>query len=461
MLERSVADIAAMAGGRVTAGRDDTLVRGVTVDSRKLTGGELFVALPGERFDGHGFVWRAFSGGCSAAMVSQRLPESQVPTSGALIEVDDTYDGLGRLAAAHRREFDISWTAVTGSCGKSTTKEFIALVLESKGRVLKAEASFNNRIGLPLTILGAGPEHACAVVELGSNHKGELAPLARMAAPDTAVITCVAAAHLEGFGNLDGVAEEKGAILDGLRPDGVAVLNADDHYFEALKSRAPSRVVSYGLSSGAEIRGTDVAISPEGTGVTLPGGTRLGLPLPGMHNVRNALAAVAVGRIHELEFEEIAQRLSRAEAMHMRSRLVRFGRVLLLEDCYNANPASFLAALEALDGLGDYRKVVIAGDMAELGPYSEEHHRALGEEISVRGVELLVAVGTEAKRVSEAAARSTARVESHHFLDADSAADAVGEMLREGDAVLVKGSRSVGLERVVAAIGRAFGERGA
>jgi len=460
MLERSVAEVAAMSGGRVIAGSDAAMVRGVTVDSRRISGGELFVALPGERFDGHRFVWKAFATGCGAAMVSQKIQETQVPTAGALIEVDDTYEGLGRLAAAHRAGFNFPWTAVTGSCGKSTTKELIAMVLACRGPVLKAEASFNNRVGVPLTLLGAGDRHVHAVVELGSNHSGELAPLAKMASPDVAVITCVAEAHLEGFGDLDGVAREKGSILDGLKPGGCAVLNADDSYFEQLRERAPGRVVSFGLSPGADVRGTDLEIGPEGTGVLLPGGARMTVPLPGIHNVRNALAAAAVGVIHGLEFAEIAARVAGAQAMHMRSRLVRAGGILLLEDCYNANPASFLAALEALDGLGRHRKVVVAGDMAELGRFTEEHHRALGEEISGRGVSLLISVGNEARRISEAAARSTGRVESHHFNDVDAAAEVVPGLLREGDAVLVKGSRSVGLERIVAAIRSSFGDGG-
>jgi UDP-N-acetylmuramoyl-tripeptide--D-alanyl-D-alanine ligase len=184
------------------------------------------------------------------------------------------------------------------------------------------------------------------------------------------------------------------------------------------------------------------------------------LPLPGTHNVRNALAAAAVGRCCGLSYAEIAARLELARPLHMRSRLLRVGELLVLEDCYNANPASFLAALEALDGLGRHRKVVVAGDMAELGSCSREHHAALGEEIAGRGVELLVAVGSEARRVSEAAARSTARLESHHYMDAAAAAAAVPGLLRAGDAVLVKGSRSVGLEVVVQAITARFGEGG-
>ncbi len=457
MLERSVAEVARMAGGEVVSGSGEVAVRGVTVDSRGVRGGELFAALPGERFDGHDFVWRAFAAGAAAAMVADQLREGQVPPGGALVRVDDTYAGLGRLAVAHRRDFGIPWVAVTGSCGKSTTKELIALALGARGEVLKAQASFNNRVGVPLTLLGAGPEHRFAVVELGSNHSGELAPLARMVAPDVAVITCVAPAHLAGFGNLAGVAEEKSAILDGMGAGGLAVLNADDKYFEFFRGRAPADVISFGLGADADVRAGGVELDPEGTEFSLPGGARVRLPLPGVHNVRNALAAAAVARGQGMEFGEIAERLAAARPMHMRSRLVRLGEVLLLEDCYNANPASFLAALEALDGLGDGRKVVVAGDMAELGGYSEEHHHALGEEIAGRGVELLVTVGPEARRISEAASRSTARVQSHYFLDAAAAAAEVPGMLRPGDAVLVKGSRSVGLEAVVAAVARAFG----
>jgi UDP-N-acetylmuramoyl-tripeptide--D-alanyl-D-alanine ligase len=346
--------------------------------------------------------------------------------------------------------------AITGSCGKSTTKELAALILSARGPVLKAEASFNNRVGVPLTLLSAEKKHQFAVVELGSNHTGELAPLAAMAAPDVAVITCVAPAHLAGFGDLDGVAAEKAAILDGLRPGGLALLNADDRYFEFFRKRTSGPVMSFGLSERADVRGTDVVLNPEGTEFTLPGGARATLPLPGMHNVRNALAAAAVAAHLGMDMKEIAARLAHARPLHMRSRLVRLGGVLLFEDCYNANPASFLAALEALDSLGERRKVVVAGDMGELGGNSDEHHRQLGEEIAGRGVELLVAVGNEARLIYETASRSTARVESHYFQDAAAAADKVPGMLRPGDAVLVKGSRRVGLEVVSQAIERHF-----
>jgi UDP-N-acetylmuramoyl-tripeptide--D-alanyl-D-alanine ligase len=446
-----------MAGGELAAGPADRAVRGVSVDSRLISGGELFAALPGERFDGHDFVWRAFALGAAAAMISSEIRVDQVSPGRALLRVDDTHAGLGRLAAEHRRRFAFPWVAITGSCGKSTTKELTALLLAGRGPVLKAEASFNNRIGVPLTILRASAEHRFAVLELGANHRGEIAPLARTAAPDVAVITCVAPAHLAGLGGLDGVAEEKAAILGALPSSGLAVLNADDRYFEFFRGRAPGRVLSFGLGEAAEVRATGIAPGPEGTEFDLPDGARVRLPLPGVHNVRNALAAAAVGRSQGLGFEEIAAGLATARPLHMRSRLLRMGGLLVLEDCYNANPASFLAALEALDGLGRYRKAVVAGDMAELGAYSQEHHQALGEEIAGRGVELLVTVGSEARRVSEVAARAGGVAEVHSFLDAAAAAAAVPGLLREGDAVLVKGSRSMGLETVVAAIAARFG----
>jgi UDP-N-acetylmuramoyl-tripeptide--D-alanyl-D-alanine ligase len=456
MLECAAAEVARMSGGVLAAGDGDVAVAGVTTDSRKVFGRELFVALDGERFDGHDFVWKAFASGCSAAMVSRALRGGQLPANAALIEVPDGYAGLGRLAAAHRRSFEMPWVAVTGSCGKSTTKELIAATLGGGKDILKAEASFNNRVGVPLTLLGAGPEHRYAVVELGSNHRGELAPLAAMTSPDVAVITCVAPAHLSGFGDLQGVADEKGAILESLGTDGIAVLNADDDFFETFKSQAPGRIVSFGLSAEAEVRGSGVALNPDGTEFDLPDGSHVKLPLPGVHNVLNALAAVATVSVLGVSFPQAAERLGRTAPLHMRSRLLRLGGLLLLEDCYNANPASFLAALQALDNLGDHRKVVVAGDMAELGSHSERHHRALGTEIAGRGIELVVAVGPESRLVSEAASQSSARVESRHYMDAASAAAALPEMLREGDAVLVKGSRSMGLEVVVDALVAAF-----
>jgi UDP-N-acetylmuramoyl-tripeptide--D-alanyl-D-alanine ligase len=459
VIESTAGEIARMSGARLLAGEPGCPVRGVSVDSRRVSGGELFVALSGERFDGHDFVWRAFASGAAAAMISTEIRRDQVSAGRALLRVDDTYAGLGRLAAEHRRRFTFPWVAITGSCGKSTTKELAALLLSARGPVLKAEASFNNRIGVPLTLLAADQKHRFAVVELGSNHKGELAPLAAMAAPDVAVVTCVAPAHLSGFGDLDGVAEEKSNILDGLKSKGLAVLNADDQYFDFFRQRAPGPVVSFGLSEGAEVRGSDVVLNPEGTEFTLPGGVRATLPLPGMHNVRNALAAAAVASRMGMGMAEIAARLSQAQPLHMRSRLVRLGGVLLFEDCYNANPASFLAALEALDSLGQRRKVVVAGSMGELGRHSEEHHRQLGEEIAGRGVELLVTVGHEARLIYETASRSSARLESHHFQDAAAAAEQVPGLLRPGDAVLVKGSRLVGLEMVSQAIERQFAER--
>jgi UDP-N-acetylmuramoyl-tripeptide--D-alanyl-D-alanine ligase len=464
-----VFEVASMSGGRLAdlAGNHKAVdVLSVSIDSRQVQAGDLFIAICGQRFDGHDFVDSVMKSDCSALMLAKEkaaaLTEGAGPLSKPVILVEDTCRALGRLARAYRPRFSYPWIAITGSCGKSTTKELIACVLGPRELVHKAAASFNNHIGVPLTILGADDRHSFAVVEIGSNHKGEILPLAQMTAPDVAVITCIAEAHLEGFGDLQGVADEKSDILSALRADGTAILNSDDAWFDFLKARTDARIISFGFDQKADVYASNIKLGSAGSSFALTDGSQVQLQLPGQHNIANALAAAAAGRAVGIDFPEIARRLSQARAMSMRSDIRLLGKLQLLDDCYNANPASFVAALSCLCALESRRKVVIAGEMAELGHKSELLHRQLGQQIAESGIDLLIGVGPGSQATVQAAVDAAEKlnhqIDCQHFAEAASAGAGITELILGNDAVLVKGSRSNGLESVVQVIVEAFRE---
>ncbi len=464
-----VFEVANMSGGRLAdlagnLGGVDVL--SVSIDSRQVQAGDLFIAIRGQRFDGHDFVANVMKSDCSALMLAKEKEGSLADVVQTLtkpvILVEDTCRALGRLARAYRLRFSYPWIAITGSCGKSTTKELIAGVLGPGELVHKAAASFNNYIGVPLTILGADDRHRYAVVEIGANHKGEILPLAQMAAPDVAVITCIAPAHLEGFGDLQGVADEKSDILSALRVGGTAVLNIDQVWFDFLKGKTDAKIISFGFNQKADVCASKIKLDSAGSSFALPDGSQVQLQLPGRHNIANALAAAAVGRAVGLDFPEIARRLSQVRAMSMRSDIRLLGKMQLLDDCYNANPASFAAALSCLSVLDSQRKVVIAGEMAELGDKSEHLHRQLGQQIAESGTDLLIGVGPGSRATVQAAIETAGKLKHEiccqHFAEAASAGAGITELISPNDAVLIKGSRSNGLESVVKVIVEAFSE---
>lgn len=447
-------EIVSATGGALVVGDLALPVAGVSIDSRTLQIGEAFFAIRGHRHDGHENVGEAAAHGACCVVV-HALPDDP-PAGVPLVLVDDTTVALGRVAARHRARFSIPLVAVTGSNGKTTTKELIAAVLAPRFSVLKSEASFNNQWGLPLTLLRLTSAHEAAVVEIGTNQPGEIATLAALAAPTLGVVTTVAEVHTEFLGSLEGVREEKAALVRALPVSGAAVLNADDPRVLGMATDTAARVLTFGTMSSADVHlASAVAEDTETIGFTLEhDGERAAvrLALVGRHNVINALAAAATGVALGLPLADIAQGLGAARAIKGRCVWREARGVRILDDTYNANPVSVRAALEtAVVRRGRGRLVVVLGDMLELGTLADEAHHEVGRLVATVGADELVGVGPRAQLAVEAA-RAAGLGEARHLLTFEDTVAHLLKRLAPGDTVLVKGSRGMRLERVVDAL---------
>lgn len=423
----------------------DALFSRVVTDTRALQPGDLFVALAGERFDAHDFLAEAAAKGAVGALVSRAV---DAPIAQLL--VPDTLAALQRYAASWRRHFGGPVIGVTGSNGKTTTKQLLAAVFAARGPVLFTEGNLNNHIGVPLTLCRLRREHRTAVIEMGANHAGEIAALARLARPGVGIVTQAGDAHLEGFGSREGVARAKGEMFAALN-GGIAIINADDAYAQLWGRMAgDNRIVSFGFAGHADVRAEDLAAGPEGSRFTLltPAGSALvSLPLPGRHNVANALAAAAAGYALGLEPAVIAAGLAQVQAPKGRVVIQRHANgARLIDDTYNANPTSLNAAMELLAREPGERLLVL-GDMAELGPEAARLHAEAGRRARALGLDGLLTLGplsAEAAKAYGAGAQA--------YSDLDSLIAALRGRLVAKATVLIKGSRSARMERVVAAL---------
>ena len=455
----TVEDVVRGTQGALVGGDLGVPVNGVSIDSRTLGIGDAFFAIHGHHLDGHAFLRDAAARGASCLIVHD-LPD-ELPPSVSAVLVDDTTRALGRLAAYHRARFTVPVVAITGSNGKTTTKEMTAAILETLGPVLKPESNFNNQWGLPLTLLKLGPEHRAVVVELGANTPGEIAALAEISRPTVGVVTMVASAHTEFFGSLDGVAAEKSALVRAIPREGAVVLNADDAKVIAMRALSRARVLTFSRQPGADVSAAGPAEeTPEGVRVTLEtgGGRRtVTLRFAGRHNIVNALAAAGAAAALGLPLEAIARGLAAARPVKGRCVWKRAGSVRILDDTYNANPVSVRAALETLAAAADARRrIVVLGDMLELGAISEEAHREAGRAVAASGAAEFVGVGRWALAAVEAA-RAAGLSESHHAATFEDTVALLLKRLAPGDALLVKGSRGMRMERVVDALLARFG----
>ncbi len=433
----------------------------VSIDSRTVEPGALFVAIRGRHFDGHDFVTAAGERGAKAALVERGVDAAGLP----LVRVADSTRALGDLARHVRRRVRLPVVAVTGSVGKTTTKDMAAHLLAVRGPVLKTEGNLNNQYGLPLTLLRLRPEHTAAVLELGMSAAGEIRALTRLAEPEVAVITRVAPVHLEFFPSLDAIAEAKAEILEGLAGGGTAVLNGDDPRLRRIGEAFAGRVVWFGhdrrfFASAESWRGTAAGMRFE---MRLDG-RRLdvALPLAGPHFVTDFLAAAAVARLLGVEPEAVAEAALGLRPAPHRGEVRRLGeKVVLLDDCYNSSPEALEAAVVALGLLPGRRRVAILGDMLELGPSAPQLHRERGHALGGRA-QVVVGVGPLAREIVEGARQAGLPADAqHHFDSAGEAAVAAAGLVLPGDAVLVKASRGMRLEGVVEALVRRFGEEAA
>lgn len=444
-------------------------IRRLSTDSREIKPGDLFVAFSGDHCDGHEFVEVALRHGAAGAMVREgeglksrlrtgrTLRRTSTNRPPVIVEVGDTVKAYQQLAAFHRLRFDIPVVAVSGSNGKTTTKDMVARVLGQRGPLLKTEGNFNNRLGVPRTLLDLTRRHHAAVVEMGVDRQGQTALLSDLVRPNVGVITNIGPDHLELFGSLDGSAQSKAELIDAMPEAGLVVLNADDPYFQEFVSRAVCRVVSFGFSELAQVRATHVT-HDRGKGMTfrlvLPDRTRHPLVHVrsfGHHNVSNALAAAAVGWSLGLTGAVIAAGLARFRPAPMRSQVVAHKGVTVLNDCYNANPASMRAAVTLLADIGaGSRTVAVLGDMLELGTQAPEFHRAIGALAADLQVAVLIATGSFGRSMAEGAIQSgMGSGQIHTPADAGTASAIAKNLIRRGDVVLVKGSRGMCMEQVV------------
>jgi UDP-N-acetylmuramoyl-tripeptide--D-alanyl-D-alanine ligase len=451
MIEMDMRAIADATGGRLIQNGGDVRIQGISTDSRSLQPGELFIPLRGEHFDGHDFLAQAARHGAAACLSEETVVGLPIP----VIQVRDTLKALGDLAATLRNRFKGPVIGITGTSGKTTTKEMLASILSRIGEGHKSAGNFNNLIGVPLTLFGLRPEHQWAVVEMGMSERGEIARLTEIAAPMIGVITNVGRAHLESLGGIDAVARAKGELFANLPPGGTALVNADDEYVLSLPVANGVRRVLFGLSAEAQVRGGQVSahngvidFSLHLAGEVLP----VRLPLPGRHNVMNALAAAAAAQVLDVPGKQIVAGLESFKPCPGRMELVELPNdILLLDDSYNANPLSVRAALDALHDMGRKgRRIALLGDMLELGAAAGDLHREVGK-IAAECVDWLFLLGELAREIGKGAADAglnPAQIvvgESHQEVAAR-----IGKMLQPGDRLLIKGSRGMRLEQVVA-----------
>jgi len=457
MREMLVDEVRRAVRGRWMAVGADVTVTGVSTDSRTARRGDLFVALKGERFDGHDFLSAAAAAGCLAALVRQDLalaPSLSRSFGGGVIGVGDTTEALGQLAGHHRRLCPATVVAVTGSNGKTTVKRMIHHILSRRRAGSCSPKSFNNAVGLPLTLLAVGGRDDYVVCELGTNAPGEIAALTRIARPDIAVVTSVAETHLEKLGTLQRVAVEKASVLSGLAPSGIGVIWADSELLDRAVRPYEVRLVRFGVNDKADLRLTGYEPAADGQRFQMNGRLWVRLPLPGRHNALNALAAIAVAQRMGLEQDEAASALADMPGGEMRLERLRTGGLTVINDAYNANPASVTAAADVLAETAGRRKVLIVGDMRELGEHSEELHLRTGRDVAGRKIDLLIGVGTLGRYIATGASEKGLRCEC--FTSLAEACRGVPALLRRGDAVLIKGSRAMTMEKLLAPIQQAF-----
>ncbi len=454
-MQLSMGEVAGALGGACAV--PERVVRGYSIDSRTLRPGELFFAIRGPRHDGHDFLVSAFARGAVGAVVEYAFWRESPPLLKAeLVPVVDTTRALQSLAQEVRRKWGRTLIAITGSTGKSTTKELIAAVLARRLNVLKSPGNLNNFYGLPLALLALDGAHEVAVVELAMSAPGEIACLAKIAEPQVGVVTNVAPVHLQFFDSLDSIARAKRELIENLKPPATAVLNQDDPRLRGFSEGFSGRLVTFGFNAKATIRGVEVRPERGGGSEFLVKGKNMEgefhLSLPGRHNVQNALAAIAVATLFDLPTTEIQEALAAFINLPQRSEILTLpGPITVIDDSYNSNPLAMERMLELLAAwLGAGRRIVVAGEMLELGPTSPDLHRQIGQKCAECRTDWLVAIQGDARFILEGALEAGFNAERQRFFEtAEQAGEFVAGLLKPGDVVLVKGSRGVHLERVI------------
>jgi len=444
--------IAAWADGRLSGGDPARTITNVCTDSRALKSGDLFIAIRGEKFDAHDFLRDAARLGAAGAIVSRAM--RALPAGFAVIVVDDTIRALQAVARAYRASLPLTAICITGSNGKTSTKDLTAAVLAQKFSVTRTEGNLNNHIGLPLTILRADSTHRAGIFEVGMNHPGEIAPLAAIAKPDIAIITNIGVAHIEFMGSREAIALEKGMLAEAVGERGTVILNADDEFTPSIAQRTRARVMTAGLRGG-DVRATDLDFHSLGTRFRLHAtgqSVEAELPVPGEHMVRNAILACAAGLVLDLSLDDCARGLRQLRLTAGRLSQKTVGGIRIIDDTYNANPDSMVAALATLARVPvDGRRIAVLGRMGELGIESERGHRQVGEAAGREQISCVITVGDEADWIAEGAEAGGVHTVIR-TTDIDDATRALRGIAQPGDTVLIKASRSARLERIVQAM---------
>jgi UDP-N-acetylmuramoyl-tripeptide--D-alanyl-D-alanine ligase len=429
----------------------------ISIDSRSLKPGALYIAILGEQYDGHDFVIDALDKGAVGAFVSTQWysRHAEVARHGIVISVQDVIIAMQSLARWHRLQFELPIIAITGSNGKTSTKDMTASILDSRYQVLKTPGNLNSQVGTPQVLYSLNTTHDMAVFELGMNHPGEMARLAKMTQPTVGVITNVGPAHLAYLKSLEGVGRAKGELLENLPPDGWAILNGDDPHVMAQRKRTDAKVITFGRSMGADVKIKSLTPSLEGSTFELEDGLVCDLVMPGEHQVLNALVAIAVSRLFNIPDETIQSVLGNLQSSAMRLQSVKIGHVHILDDTYNANPSSTESALKTLASTGK-RKIAILGDMLELGDLSTTAHRAIGQSAG-QSADIVLSVGEHAQEIAEGAIETGIdKANLFSCKDTHEATEIIISMIKEGDVILIKGSRGMKMETIVEAISRSI-----
>jgi UDP-N-acetylmuramoyl-tripeptide--D-alanyl-D-alanine ligase len=449
-----IQDVLTSTGATLVRGNASRLVHGISTDSRTLASGELFFALSGPNFDGNKFARTAIERGASGVVIesNEAIPAiaHDLPSHTPILVHRSTRAALADLAVWYRRRLAARVVGITGSCGKTTTKNVLIELLSSRWRTIGSPNSFNNDIGVPHTLFLADAETEALVVEIGTNHPGEIANLCRIAQPDAGIITTIGASHLEGLGSIEGVAREKRALAAAIPEHGFCVMNADSTWTSWMRKETRAQVISFSIDGEGDLNATDVWFHSGGTTFRLDG-REITSPLLGLHNVQNLLAALAACRGLGLALDDVLPSVSRLRAGRGRLDRIQCGRFTLIDDSYNANPESARASVRVLTGLhGHRRRVLVLGDMLELGEHAAEMHHQIGMEAAKGGLDMLVLVGSLTRAAAAGALEGGLPNERViHLEDTDEALVRVPPLVESGDVVLVKGSRMTGLDRLV------------
>jgi UDP-N-acetylmuramoyl-tripeptide--D-alanyl-D-alanine ligase len=452
MVRLTIEEIASAINARVFGKPPRKTVCGVSTDSRTVATGGLFFALRGKRFDGHSFVGEVIRKGVTAVVVARDSKVSR-NVDVAVLAVDDTGRALMDLAAYYRAKRDATIVAVTGSNGKTTVKDMIYHIVSGSMPAVKSPLSFNNDVGVPLTLLSIESDTKVAVVEHGTNSPGEIKALAAVSKPDIGIVTNISQTHLEGLSSAEGVAREKSDLVRALPKNGMAILNREDAWFDYMQEAAPCRVVTIGFSPECDWYAEETEQMPDKVRFVLNGKHAITMPVLGKHNVSNALAAVAAAKALGVDIEEMKGRLATFQAPPMRLQKEVVEGITIINDAYNANPFSVGAAVAFLDScVTSGRKVLVLGDMGELGRDSRSIHRSMGKAISASDVDCVFTLGRDGRYVSQAAAENGKRIQAAHFENFEQAVDTLANLLHEGDVVLFKASRHIKLEGLIQAL---------